>query len=168
MTEKPQFRVDDVITNGSSAGKVIEIMTGQDPRWKTPGVRLMNIGLEQYGGNQGASSFVPDYLLSGWYLVPFEWKACVGAQVEERYVWSVNYRWLQREVRVAAGHDPACPHCGGSLAPSGEEGKVMPTVDGIRGHQVTTAEQDEVRRDLALAAEPITAEAVERLLDEIQ
>lgn len=107
------FRVDDVITNGSSAGKVIEIMTGQDPRWRTPGVRLVNISLEQFGGMPGCSSFVPDYLLSGWRLVPFEWTALVGGKAEERYVWSKDYRRLQREVRPGlVPAEGACPACG--------------------------------------------------------
>lgn len=160
------FRIDDVITNGSSAGKVIEVMSGSDPRWRTPGIRMVNISLEQFGGQPGVSSFVPDYLLSGWRLVPFEWQLVIGGGAEERYVWSKDYRRLQREVRPAATA-AKCPECG-----RGGEGtvKVLPTVDGIRGHRVTTPEQDEARRRATMEhmqKNPITAEDVARLLGEV-
>jgi hypothetical protein len=92
------FRVDDVITNGSSAGKVIEVVE-HDPTWNSSGVRIQNIGLELYGGNVGMSSFVPSYLLSSYHLVPFQWTAAPGGHVEIRYTWSKDYRRLTREVR---------------------------------------------------------------------
>lgn len=94
-----EVKVGDLITDGSSALKVTE-RVAKDPRWKVPGWRGANISLEEFGGNTGQTSFVPDYLLSGWRHVPFEWSLMVGGSLEERYVWSTGYRWLQREVRT--------------------------------------------------------------------
>lgn len=90
------FALNDVITNGSSAGKVIEIVK-RDPTWKCAGVRVMNIGLETFGGNVGFASFVPDYL--SWKLVSFEWAPVIGGGLEERYVWTAGGKRLAREVR---------------------------------------------------------------------
>jgi hypothetical protein len=117
-------QVGSTVTNGSSALRITERVKC-DPRYKTSGWRGMCIPLEEFGGNRGMSSFVPDYLLSGWKHVPFEWRAIPG-NMEERYVWEPQWRWLNREVRRA----------------------VQPTVDGIRGHVVTTPEEDEERRRL--------------------
>lgn len=127
-----EIQVGSTITNGSSAMRVTERVESE-PRWRVPGWRGLNIGLERFGGNTGSTGFVPDYLLSGWYHVPFEWRALPGGAVEERYVWSANWTHLQREVRKAP--------------------TVMPTVNGIRGHRVTTAEEDELRRTFALKFE---------------
>lgn len=91
-------QVGSTITNGSSALRV-QARVEKDPRWKVPGWRGLNVSLEPYGGNTGTTGFVPDYLLGGWRHVPFEWSACPGGQVEERYVWSTGCRYLQREVR---------------------------------------------------------------------
>lgn len=116
-----QIQVGSTITNGSSCIRVTERVT-KDQRWGTPGWRGMCIPLERFGGNASMSDFVPDYLVSGWYHVPFEWRACVGGQVEERYVWAEGWRYLQREVRRietgpvdcraehGEGH-PDCPKC---------------------------------------------------------
>lgn len=93
-----EVQIGSTITNGSSAMRVTE-RVDRDGSWGTPGWRGVNIALEQFGGNTGMTSFVPDYLVSGWRHVPFEWSPCVGAAVEERYVWSSDYRRLQREVR---------------------------------------------------------------------
>lgn len=93
-----EVQVGSTITNGSSALRVTERVE-KDPRWGTSGWRGMCIPLEQFGGNAGMTDFVPDYLLSSWHHVPFEWAECPGRQVEERYVWETRYRWLQREVR---------------------------------------------------------------------
>lgn len=124
------FNVNDYITDGTSAGRVTELVE-KDVRWGTPGARVMNIGLEPFGGNVGMTSFIPDYLLSSWHLVPFEWAPIRNGQgLEERFVWTSNWTRLQREVRRT----------------------VMPTVDGIRGHLVTSPEEDEVRRRMALGA----------------
>ena len=93
-----EYTVNDYITNGSSAGRVIEVIE-KDTRWGCPAVRLSNIGLEQYGGNVGMSSTVPDYLLSGWSRIPFEWAPVRGSDdLVERYVWRDNWRRLEREV----------------------------------------------------------------------
>jgi hypothetical protein len=129
-----EVQVGSTITNGSSCIRVTERVE-KDPRWGTAGWRGMAIPLEAFGGNAGTSEFVPDYLLTGWYHVPFEWRPCIGGGVEERYVWSADWRRLQREVRRTPD--------------------VMPTVDGIRGHRITTAEEDEVARRFALEAPPL-------------
>ena len=94
------FGIGDYITNGSSAGRVIEVVE-RDPHWHGPALKLSNIGLEAFGGNVGMASSVPDYLLSGWRRIPFEWTANPGGQTEERYVWRDNWRRLEREVRPA-------------------------------------------------------------------
>lgn len=93
-----KVEVGSVITNGSSALKITERVE-KNPRWGTAGWRGVCIPLERYGGNPGMSDFVPDYLVASWRHVPFEWTPVVGGGVEERYVWSSGYRWLQREVR---------------------------------------------------------------------
>jgi hypothetical protein len=137
-------QVGATITNGSSCIRVTARVE-KDPDWHAPGWRGVNISLEAFGGNRGMSSFVPDHMLSGWYHLPFDWRPCVGGQVEERYVWSPDWQWLQREVRKIEG--------------------VQPTVDGIRGHRVTTAAEDELRRTLALQG-TISPGAVLALLTE--
>lgn len=134
-------QVGSTITNGSSCIRVTERVE-KDPRWKCPSWRGINIPLEEFGGNPGTTSSVPDYLLTGWYHVPFEWRAIPGA-LEERYVWTPDWRRLQREVRRA----------------------VQPTVDGIRGHRVDTPEEAELRRTLALEG-TIGADQVLQLLTE--
>lgn len=139
-------QVGSTITNGASALRITE-RVDKCPGWGTPGWRGLNIALEQFGGNTGTASFVPDYLLSGWRHVPFEWSPCVGAAVEERYVWSPDFSRLVREVRRST----------------------MPTVDGIRGHRVATAAEDELRRAHTLAlAGHITPKAVQQILREVQ
>jgi hypothetical protein len=92
------FGIGDYITNGSSAGRVIEVIE-KDARWGCPAVRIQNIGTEQFGGNVGMSSTVPDYLLSGWSRIPFEWAPVTGGKLEERYTWTAGYTRLQRELR---------------------------------------------------------------------
>ena len=92
------IQIGSTITNGSSAIRVTERVE-KDARWGTAGWRGLCVPLEEFGGNPGTTSFVADYLLSSWRHVPFEWMACVGGQVEERYVWTAGYRRLQREVR---------------------------------------------------------------------
>lgn len=96
-----EFGIGAYITNGSSAGRVIEVIE-KDTRWQCPALRLANIGLEQFGGNVGFSSTVPDYLLSSWHQIPFEWAPVTGGKLEERYVWRDNYQRLERELRPAA------------------------------------------------------------------
>jgi hypothetical protein len=92
------LKIGDLITNGSSAGKVLELVD-RDPDWKTAGVRVHNIPLEQFGGNAGMSSFVADHQLGGWRIVPMEWVPVTGGSLEERYEWAPNYSRLQRQVR---------------------------------------------------------------------
>ena len=128
-----EVQVGSTISNGSSCIRVTERVE-KDARWGTAGWRGLCIPLEAFGGNAGSSEFVPDYLLSGWYHVPFEWRPCVGGGVEERYVWTADWRRLQREVRRT----------------------VQPTVDGIRGHVVLTDDEEQERRRLALAALEVT------------
>lgn len=116
------FGIGDYITNGSSAGRVIEIVE-RDPRWHVPALRLSNIGLEAFGGNVGMASSVPDYLLSGWRRIPFEWTANPGGQTEERYVWRDNWRRLEREVRrTGEGEGPA----GIAITTEREQGSEFP------------------------------------------
>lgn len=126
-----EIQVGSTITNGSSAGRVLERVE-KDRTWNTSGWRIVNISLEQFGGNTGMTNFVPDYLLAGWRHVPFEWSPVTGGGLEERYVWSADWTRLQREVRKAPN--------------------VMPTVDGIRGHRIDIVEEDEMRRWPALHA----------------
>ena len=120
-----EVQVGSTISNGSSCIRVTERVE-KDARWGTAGWRGLCIPLEAFGGNAGSSEFVPDYLLSGWYHVPFEWRPCVGGGVEERYVWTADWRTVQ------------------------------PTVDGIRGHVVLTDDEEQERRRLALAALEVT------------
>lgn len=87
-----------IITDGSSALRVIERVE-KDPRWGTPSWRGLNISLEQFGGNTGTTSTVADYLLGSWRHVPFEWSPVTGGGLEERYVWTADWRQLQRQVR---------------------------------------------------------------------
>lgn len=96
--ETTDVQVGSTITDGSSALRVTERVE-KDPRWGTPSWRGMNISLEQFGGNTGMTSTVPDYLLGSWRHVPFEWSPVTGGGLEERYVWSSDWRRLQREVR---------------------------------------------------------------------
>jgi hypothetical protein len=139
---RDDVQIGSTITNGSSALRVTERVE-RDPRWKTSGWRGLCIPLEEFGGNRGMSSFVPDYLLESWRHVPFEWRAIPGG-MEERYVWEPRWRWLNREVRRA----------------------VQPTVDGIRGHVVRTPEEDEERRRLMTRMMGATPESVTRFLEE--
>jgi hypothetical protein len=94
-----EVQIGSTITNGSNAMRV----TGRverDSRWDSPCWRGINISLEQFGGNPGTTTSIPDYLLSGWRHVPFEWSPVLGCErLEERYVWNPTYRWLQRDVR---------------------------------------------------------------------
>ena len=92
------FGIGEYITNGSSAGRVIEIVE-KDPRWRCPSLKLANVAMEEFGGNAGMSSTVPDYLLTGWRAIPFEWAPNPGGQTEERYVWVAGYTRLERQVR---------------------------------------------------------------------
>jgi hypothetical protein len=93
-----EVRFGSIIMNGSSAGKVIERVE-HDPQWRCSGWRVINIGLEQFGGMTGMTSFVADYLMSGWRPVPFEWTPVTGGVLEERYVWTADYGRLRRELR---------------------------------------------------------------------
>jgi hypothetical protein len=88
----------DLITDGSSAGVVRELIA-KDPRWKVPAVRIENVSLEQFGGNRGMTSSVPDHLLGGWRIVPEEWTPVIGGGLEERYVWARDYSHMVRELR---------------------------------------------------------------------
>lgn len=92
-------QVGSTITNGSSAMRITEKVS-RDPRYRAPGWRGLCIPLEEFGGNAGMTDFVPDYLLGSWRHVPFEWSLVLGSRdLEERYVWTADWRRLQREVR---------------------------------------------------------------------
>lgn len=95
---RDDVQIGSTITNGSSALRITERVE-RDARWKTSGWQGINVPLEEFGGNRGMSSFVPDYLLGSWHHLPFEWRALPGDQ-EERYVWASGWRWLNREVRT--------------------------------------------------------------------
>jgi hypothetical protein len=138
-----QVQVGSTITNGSIAVRVTERVE-RNTRWGVPGWQGLSIPLEQFGGNPGLSEFVPDYLLSGWYHVPFEWRPVVGGSLEERYVWAPGWRYLQREVRRV----------------------VQPTVNGIRGHRMDTP-VDAALRDALGVGEPITRADAKRLMAEL-
>lgn len=92
------FAANDLITNGSSVGKVLN-RVDRDPRWKCSGYRIQNIGLEEFGGNIGQTSFLADYLAPGWRKIPFEWTPVVGGSLEERYAWVAGYTRLSRQLR---------------------------------------------------------------------
>lgn len=98
FTDEHPAAVGSTITNGSSALRLTS-HEERDAHWKTSGWRGMNIPLEEFGGNPGTSAFIPDYLLGSWRHVPFEWAPVTGNALEERYVWSSDWRRLQREVR---------------------------------------------------------------------
>lgn len=93
-----EVQVGSTITNGSSALRITE-RVDKDPRWGTPSWRGLCIALEEFGGNTGTTDTVPDYLLGSWSHVPFEWRPVTGGDLEERYVWTPDWRRLQREVR---------------------------------------------------------------------
>jgi len=143
ITEEHPVQPGATITNGSSALRITERVE-KDPRWGGPAWRGMCVPLEAFGGNAGMSDTVPDYLLGSWRHVPFEWSPVVGGGLEERYVWTPDYRRLQREVRRA----------------------VQPTVDGIRGHRVDTP-ADAALRDALGVGEPITRADAQRLMAEL-
>jgi len=65
-----EIQVGSTITNSSSALRIIERI-GKDVRWEVSGWRGICIPLEQFGGNPGMIEFVPDYLVSSWWHVPF-------------------------------------------------------------------------------------------------
>lgn len=138
-----EIQVGSTLTNGQSALR-ITARVEKDARWGTAGWRGTCIPLEQFGGNAGLSDFIPDYLLSGWRHVPFEWAPVTGGGVEERYVWAPGYRWLQREVRRI----------------------VQPTVDGIRGHRIYTP-ADTALRDALGVGEPISRADAQALMEEL-
>lgn len=181
-------QVGSTITNGSSCIRVTE-RVARDARWRCPGWRGISIPLEEFGGNAGMSEFVPDYLLSGWYHVPFEWRELPGASMEERYVWRKGWRRLQREVRLnfprklcaeagqpehVAGHEWQELHIptGNPLVEHSqwwrceERPAVQPTVYGIRGHRVDTP-ADAALRDALGVGEPITRADAARLMAEL-
>lgn len=111
------------ITNGSSALRITERVE-LDPRWKAPGWRGWNIGLEKFDGNTGTTSFISDNLLSDWHHVPFEWTPVTGGcGLEVRYTWSLDHQRLCREFRTlplqSCDREPpkcaACPNRGVNL-----------------------------------------------------
>lgn len=99
-----EVQVGSTITNGSSALRINRRIE-RDPRWGTPSWEGISVSLEEFGGMNGMTDTVPDYLLGSWRHLPFEWTPVVGGALEERYVWAPSWRWLQREVRplVSAG-----------------------------------------------------------------
>lgn len=93
------FESGQIIINGSSAGEILHRVT-RDPYWKCGGWRIRNIPLTRFGGNAGQTSFVPDYIMSGWRAVNVgEWAPVTGSKLEARYVWSGDWTYLMRELR---------------------------------------------------------------------
>jgi len=45
------------------------------------------------------SSFLADYIASGWKIVPMDWAPVAGGGLEERYVWTPDYSGIRRELR---------------------------------------------------------------------
>ncbi len=94
------FKIGALITNGSQAGKVQEIVA-RDPHWKTGGVRISNIAMERFGGNAGMTSFVPSYLLGSWRAIvigqSYPVVGTAGA-VTETFNWSADYSHIRRDV----------------------------------------------------------------------
>lgn len=96
-----EIQVGSTITNGSTAIRV-DRRVKSHPRWKSPGWEGVIVAMEEFGA-RSMRDFVPDYLAASWRHVPFEWAPVTGGGLEERYVWSRGYRYLQREVRPTAG-----------------------------------------------------------------
>ena len=96
----PSFKVGDLITNGSSAGKILARVE-RDKAWRTSGWRVQNIAVgSPCGGNTGMSSFVSDTIIAGWQIITDEWAPVVGApSLEARYEWSPCFMYLIRAVR---------------------------------------------------------------------
>lgn len=92
-----EIQVGSTIMNGSSALRV-DRRVDRNPTWGTAGWEGVVIALEEFA-SRGVRDFVPDYLAASWRHVPFEWAPVTGGGLEERYVWSRGYRYLQREVR---------------------------------------------------------------------
>lgn len=112
------FKPGQIITNGTSAGEVLE-RVDRDPHWKVPGWKIRNIGMSQFGGNTGMTSVIPDYLCGSWkVIIPGRWFPIEGGELEARYTWSHNYHHLQKEHQVIGAcvpehgdGQPDCPRC---------------------------------------------------------
>jgi hypothetical protein len=91
-----EVQVGSTITNGFYCVRVTERV---EDNLSGPGWFGVAITMDGSGDDTGLSAYVADYLLSGWYHVPFEWRTVIGGTQEERYVWTPDYRRLQREVR---------------------------------------------------------------------
>lgn len=95
--------VGDLITNGSSAGKVLA-RVARDPNWKCAGVKIANVALDQFGGNVGMTQVIPDYLLGSWRRIVVGEPTPVlgsGGALVETFQWSPNYARLRRIVTRA-------------------------------------------------------------------
>ncbi len=183
-----EVQVGSTITNGSSALRITRRVE-RDRRWGTPSWEGMCIPLEAFGGNPGMTDTVPDYLLGSWSHVPFEWRPVTGGGLEERYVWTPDWRRLQREVRTnfprklcaeagqpghEAGHEwqetgiktgnPLVEHSQWWRCEARQE--VHPTVNGIRGHRVDTP-ADAALRDALGVGEPISRADAQALMAEL-
>jgi hypothetical protein len=119
-----EIQVGSTVMNGSSALRITE-KVARDARWRCSGWRGLCIPLEEFGGNPGMTDFLPDYLATSWRHVPFEWTVCPGVSTEERYVWSKDWRRLQREVR------PNFPRkaCAKAAEPGHEDGHEWQELD---------------------------------------
>ena len=91
-----EVQVGSTITNGFYCVRVTERV---EDNLSGPGWFGVAITMDGSGDDTGLSAYVADYLLSGWYHVPFEWRTVIGGTQEERYVWASDWRRLQREVR---------------------------------------------------------------------
>lgn len=76
----------------------VDLRVELHPRWGYAGWEGVVIPLVETTKLNGRD-FLPDYLVPAWRHVPFEWAEVPDAGLEERYVWSRGYRYLQRETR---------------------------------------------------------------------
>lgn len=96
-----RFKIGDLIMDAAGTAGTVREFVKRDPAWKTSGARIETVKTTQFGGNPGTTTFVPDYLLSNWRLVPLEWSKVPGCQLEERYVWATHQQGggIRRELR---------------------------------------------------------------------
>lgn len=85
-----EIQVGSTITDGECSMRV----TGrQDGEWI--GIYISH----STGTMTGTGVVVFDDQLWHWRHVPFEWREVPQAGIEERYVWSADWRRLEHEVR---------------------------------------------------------------------
>lgn len=106
MFEAMEIQVGSTVMNvGSTVMNELAVLriterVEEDPRWKTSGWRGQYIPLSTRLFIVAHTGFIPDFLVHRWQHVPFEWRPVAGGATEERYVWTADYRHLEREVRL--------------------------------------------------------------------